>query len=77
MVAILKVRRLTNLKNDFLLFDSCIVTVFVHKTGDFSRFHSIVYIHPPPLFTSRLHLDYWSTLKVANDPPILASYYAL
>ena len=29
------------------------------------------------LFTSRLRLVYWSTLKIANDLPIFASYYAL
>ena len=29
------------------------------------------------LFTSRLHLVFWSTLKIANDLPIFASYYAL
>ena len=28
------------------------------------------------LFTSRLRLVYWSTLKIANDLPIFASYYA-
>ena len=28
------------------------------------------------LFISRLRLVYWSTLKIANDLPILASYYA-
>ena len=29
------------------------------------------------LFTSRLRLLYWPTLKIANDLPIFASYYAL
>ena len=28
------------------------------------------------LFISRLRLVYWSTLKIANDLPIFASYYA-
>ena len=28
------------------------------------------------LFISRLRLAYWSTLKIANDLPIFASYYA-
>ena len=28
------------------------------------------------LFTLRRHLTYWSTLKIANDLPIFASYYA-
>ena len=29
------------------------------------------------LFTSRLRLVYWSTLKIANDLPTFVSYYAL
>ena len=38
---------------DFLLFDSFIVSVFfsawADKSGDFSPFQSIVYVHPLPL----------------------------
>ena len=35
-----------------------------------------MFIHLPLIFTSRLRLVYWSTLKIANDLPIFASYYA-
>ena len=51
------------------------------KSGDFSPFHSIIHClcsSTSHLFTSRLRLVYWSTLKIANDDlSIFESYYAL
>ena len=50
------------------------------KSGDFSPFHSIIHClcsSTSHLFTSRLRLVYWSTLKIANDLSIFASYCAL
>ena len=41
-----------------------------------SPFHSIVCSSTSHLFISRLRLVHWSTLKIANDLPIFASYYA-
>ena len=46
------------------------------KSGDFSPFHFIVCSSTSHLFTSRLRLFYWSTLKIANELPIFAPYYA-
>ena len=69
MVPILKMRRF-----------SCLLRLSLPpEMGeiDFSPFHSIVNIHPPPLIPiSRLRLVHWSTLKIAHDLPIFASYYA-
>ena len=45
----------TDSTNVFLLFDPFIVSVFgpacADKSGDFSPFHSIVYVHPPPTYS--------------------------
>ena len=68
--------------NDFRLFDPFIVSVFVWSSkGGQKRWLLTFSIHclcssTSHLFTSRLRLAYWSTLKIANDLPIFASYYA-
>ena len=43
-----------------------------------SLFHSIVYVHPPHTYSLRGSASFDpSTLKIAIDLPIFASYYAL
>ena len=65
---------LTGLTNDFLLFDPF--------KGEQKRWLLTFSLHclcssTSHLFTSRLRLVYWSTLKIANDLRIFASYHAL
>ena len=62
----------------WFLHSFCFCPAQADKSGDFSPFHSIIYVHPPPTlcFTLCFCLVYWSTLKIANDLPIFASYYA-
>ena len=61
-------------RNDFLLFD-------LSSKGGQKRWLLTFSLHclcssTSHLFTSRLRLVYWSTLKIANDLPIFASCYA-
>ena len=60
------------------LHSFCFCLARADKSGDFSPFHSIVYVHPPPTYSLRAYAYvYWSTLKIANDLPIFASYALL
>ena len=55
----------TDSTNDFLLFDPFIVFVFVQhvrECGDFSPFHSIVYVHPPPNYSLRASASFTDRL---------------
>ena len=74
----------TGSTNDFLLFDPlidsfCFCPACADKSGDFSPFHSIVCVHPPPTYSLRASASFNDrlALKIANDLPIFASYYAL
>ena len=61
------------------LHSFCFCPACAYESGDFSPFHSIVYmfIHLPLIHFAPPRLVYWSALKIANDLPIFVSYYAL
>ena len=61
----------------FSFIGSLHIPACVDKSGDVSPFHSIVNVRPPPSYSLRASGPvYWPTLKIANDPPIFAFYYA-
>ena len=67
------------LTNDFLLFDHILQSfrfclARADKGVDFSLHFLCSFTSHS--FISRLRIIYWSTLKIANDLPIFASYYA-